>query len=163
MTAFDEIYNQYFKDVFRFIKALSHDDVIAEEITQETFFKALKSTNQFQGNCDVKVWLFQIAKNTYFTYCKKRNKTIDIEDFKEHLADETNIENKLIDQEQAFDIHKALHKLDEPYKEIFSLRIFGELSFSKIGQLFGKTESWARVTFYRAKRKIIDNLKEENL
>lgn len=159
MTDFDEIYHLYFKDVFRFIKALSRDDGIAEEITQDTFFKALKTLDRFKGNCDIRVWLCQIAKNSYYTYCKKKNKTINIEEIKELPIADTNIETKLVDQEQAFDIHKILHELEEPYKEIFSLRVFSELSFVQIGQLFGKTESWARVTFHRAKRKIIDNLK----
>lgn len=125
------------------------------------FFKALKSLNKFDGTCEVKVWLCQIAKNAYYTYCKKKKRTVDFESLENSLSDNSNIETRIIDKEEAFDIHRVLHRLNEPYKEIFSLRVFSELSFMQIGQLFGKTESWARVTFFRAKRKIIEELKEE--
>jgi RNA polymerase sigma-70 factor (ECF subfamily) len=162
VTEFDEIYNNYFKDVYRFISALSRDSDIAEEITQETFFKALKSIDSFDGKCDIRVWLCQIAKNTYYSLCKKQNKAVDYEEIKDTVADENLIDNKLIDKEQVIEIHKALHMLDEPYKEVFTLRVFGELSFLQIANLFGKTESWARVTYHRAKIKIIEQLKEDN-
>ncbi|QWG36496.1 MULTISPECIES: RNA polymerase sigma factor [Bacillus cereus group] len=159
MTEFERIYSKYFRDVYSFVLSLSRNEKIAEEITQETFFKALKSIDNFNGHCKINVWLCQIAKNTYFTYLNKQ-KRFDTKDITEQ-ASESSIEEMLLNKEKTFLVHKVLHALDEPYKEVFTLRVFGELSFKQISQLFEKTESWARVTFYRAKHKIQDLLREE--
>lgn len=158
MTDFESIYSQYFRDVYSFVLLLSRNEKIAEEITQETFFKALKNIDKFKGNCKLNVWLCQIAKNTYFTYLDKQ-KRFDTDDIPE--TSENRIEEMIINKEETFRLHKVLHRLEEPYKEVFTLRVFGELSFKQISELFEKTESWARVTFYRAKHKIQDLLKEE--
>ncbi|MEB2280516.1 RNA polymerase sigma factor [Lysinibacillus xylanilyticus] len=149
---FEEIYQAYFQDVYFYMKSLVSDENIAEEITQETFFKALKSMHQFDGKKDIRAWLFKIAKNTYFTHYKKQQRQIN--QMEESVLDVQIVEH-LMNEEQAFDIHRYLHAMEEPYKEVFSLRTFGELSFDKIGQLFGKSDGWARVTFYRAKKKIL--------
>ena len=152
---FQEVYELYFRDVYKYVLALCRDEHMAEEVTQETFFKALKSIGSFRGQCKLYVWLCQIAKHTYFSMAaKSRNAeeavSIDTEDA---------LEKALMAKESAFEIHKLLHELEEPYKEVFSLRVFGELSFKQIGQLFGKTESWARVTYHRARLKIREGLK----
>ena len=160
VTEFERIYNQYFREVYAFVLLLSRNEKIAEEITQETFFKALKSIDQFKGKCKLNVWLCQIAKNTYFTYLDKQRR-FEIDDLPEQ-ASENSIEEMILNKEAAFRLHQVLHHLEEPYKEVFTLRVFGELSFKQISELFEKTESWARVTFYRAKCKIQDLLKEEN-
>jgi len=155
VTDFTEIYDKYFRDVYRYALALTKNESLAEEITQETFFKALKSIDQFDGRCRLYVWLCQIAKNTYFTmYQKELRRREPLE-----LEGSFSIEEKILSKESAFDVHKVLHRLEEPYKEVFSLRTLGELSFKQIGQLFGKTESWARVTYHRAKLKIREELK----
>lgn len=159
MAEFESIYSQYFRDVYSFVLSLSRNEKVAEEITQETFFKALKSIDKFNGNCKINVWLCQIAKNTYFTYLDKQ-KRYDTDDIREKTS-ENSIEAMILNKEETFRIHKVLHCLDEPYKEVFTLRVFGELSFKQISQLFQKTESWARVTFHRAKQKIQSMLKEE--
>lgn len=159
VTEFESIYNQYFREVYSFVLLLSRNEKIAEEITQETFFKALKSIDNFKGNCKLNVWLCQIAKNTYFTYLNKQ-KRHSTEEMAEQASENT-IEEKMLNKEAAFRLHKALHDLEEPYKEVFTLRVFGELSFKQISELFEKTESWARVTFHRAKGKIHDLLREE--
>ncbi|WP_438351089.1 RNA polymerase sigma factor [Paenibacillus sp. FA6] len=125
----------------------------------DQYFKALKSIHQFKGNCKINVWLCQIAKNTYFSYLDKQ-KRFTTHDTTE-TASENCIEESLLIKEEAFRIHQALHGLEEPYKEVFTLRVFGELSFAQISQIFGKTESWSRVTFHRAKRRVQDRLKEE--
>lgn len=158
VTEFESIYNQYFRDVYSFVLLLSRNEKIAEEITQETFFKALKNIDKFNGKCKLNVWLCQIAKNTYFTYLNKQ-KRFDTDDIPE--VSENSIEEMLLNKEETFRIHKVLRRLEEPYKEVFTLRVFGELSFKQISELFARTESWARVTFHRAKRKIQDLLKEE--
>lgn len=156
MADFEVIYSQYFSDVYKYSLSICRDETLAEEITQETFFKALKNIDKFKGDCKIRVWLCQIAKNTYFSAYHK-NKHITDESHEENDCEY--IEQKLIDSETVWEIHKTLHFLDEPYKEVFTLRVFGELSFLQIAELFGKTESWARVTFHRAKIKIKEVLK----
>lgn len=156
MRDFDEIYAEYFSMVYKFVMALCQKQSLAEEVTQETFFRALKSIDSFKGNCKVGTWLCQIARNIYFDYSKKHKLKADYPI--EEIVSAENIEDKFSDEETAYEIHKALHKLREPYKEVFHLRAFGELSFSQIAALFSKTESWARVTYYRAKVLIKEDL-----
>lgn len=158
---FEEIYHKYFQDVYLYLKSLSHNDSIAEEITQETFFKALKNIESFDGSRDIRAWLFIIAKNTYFSYYKKRKRHIDC-DLSEELETGVHIVKHLMNEEDAFAVHQFLHSMKEPYKEVFSLRTFGELSFDKIGRLFGKSAGWARVTFYRAKKQILEYMEAIN-
>lgn len=155
MEKFEDIYEKYFLDVYRYVLSLSRNNHIAEEITQETLFKALKNIDKFKGNCKMRVWLCQIAKNTYYSTYQKNNRS-EI-DSSELIHD--NIEQQLIDTDMAFQLHKVLHKMSEPYKEVFSLRMFGELSFAQIGELFSKSESWARVTFHRAKIKLQEEMR----
>lgn len=155
MTEFEEVYRLYFRDVYRYCLALTRDEQMAEEVTQETFFKALGAIDKFDGKCKIYVWLCQIAKNTYFTM-HSRDKRQSV--LSEEPADWENLEEQLLSKESAFEIHRILHALEEPYKEVFSLRTFGELPFRQIGELFGKTESWARVTYHRAKLKIKEEL-----
>ena len=157
MTDFNEIYSQYFKDVYKYALSLSRNEAIAEEITQETFFKALISIDKFDGKCKLYVWLCQIAKNTYLSFCDKE-KRLDRDADGEDAFYVDGLEQRLFERESAFEVHKALHKLDEPYKEVVSLRLFGELSFAQIAELFNKTESWARVTYHRARLKIKEDL-----
>lgn len=148
MEDYEQIYTLYFQDVYRYVCALSRDANLAEEITQETFFKALKSLDSFRGQCRLYVWLCQIAKHTYLSHLKKRKEP----ESEEPLSN--SVEEMMLEKKSAFQIHQALHNLSEPYKEVFSLRVLGELSFRQIGLLFGKTENWARVTYHRARLKI---------
>ena len=158
MDKVEELYKDYFHDVYLYIRSLSADEHLAEDITQETFFRALKSVNSFRGDCDIRVWLCQIAKNLLYTHSKKSSRFTG-EEVPETVADtNVSIEDMVADEQQSMDIHRVLHTLSEPYKEVFSLRVFGELSFRQIGDIFGKTESWARVSFHRAKLKIIEEL-----
>lgn len=154
MTEFEQVYELYFRDVYKYALSLTRDPHMAEEVTQETFFKALKSLDKFDGKCKLYVWLCQIAKNTWFTISRREGKL----DKTSREPVEDTVERGLLEKESVFEIHKVLHRLEEPYKEVFSLRTFGELSFSQIGELFGKTESWARVTYHRAKLKIREEL-----
>ena len=161
MKNIEELYNRYFHDVYLYIKSVSRDDEIAQEITQDTFFKAMKSLDSFKGDCSVKSWLCQIAKNLFYNHCKKQNRFTDGEIPADIPDTQVSFEEKFSDASQAFEIHRILHTMEEPYKEVFSLRIFSELSYKQIADIFGKTESWARVTFHRAKVKIIDELEEK--
>lgn len=158
MQNFDEVYKEYSDMVYRFLLRLCRNENLAGELTQETFFKAVVSSNSFRGECRISSWLCQIARNEYLNYIKKKDNNHSLPD--ENTADDKNIEDIFDDKEQARKIYKALHVLSEPYKEIFTLRIFGELKFSEIGEIFGKSEVWARVNFFRAKEKIIDMMEE---
>ncbi len=156
MNAFEELYKQYYSQIYFYVLGLCRNEHIAEEITQETFFRVLKKMNTFRGECKINVWITQIAKNTFYNYCRK--KKLDPESSLEDIATEGTIEEKIIDQETAKQIHMILHRMQEPYKEVFWMRIFSELSFKEIGNIHGKTESWARVTYHRAKLMIKEEL-----
>lgn len=157
MTDFEDIYNLYFRDVYKLVLSLGCDKEVAEDITQETFFKSLKNIDKFKSECSLRVWLCQIAKNTYFSFLLK-NKRLDFTQQLEEKPSSVSIENELLDKESANEVYKLLHLMEEPYKEVFTLRVFAELPFSQIAQLFGKTESWARVTYHRAKLKLKEGL-----
>ena len=156
MQDFDQIYSEYFSEVYKFALTLCKDPTLAEEITQETFFKALKHIDHFNGSCKISTWLCKIAKNTYYTHSKKQGRTAELS-LSLDISDES-LEERFADKETAFAIHEVLHKLKDPYKEVFWLRTFGDLSFAQIAALFSKTESWARVTYYRAKALIKEEL-----
>ena len=134
---FEEIYENYFKDVFRFCISLTNNETYAEELTQETFVKALHSIDSFDGSKDIRAWLFTIAKNSFFSECRKRkwiDDTLQPEEIN-NIADKDFIE-VISDKESAMLIHQYLHNMKEPYKEVFHLRVFGELSFDQIGNIF---------------------------
>ena len=154
---FEQIYTTYFRDVYLYIRKLSNDEHIAEEITSETFFKAMKSIDSFRGDCDIRVWLCQIAKNCYYSYLKKadQSESIDNVEIEEQSA---SFEEQLFRHDTAMQIQKILHDVPEPYKEVFMWRVFAELSFKQIGQIFGKSENWACVTYHRARTKIKEKM-----
>ncbi len=133
---------------------------MAEELTAETFYQAFLHIEQFRGECSIDTWLCKIARNAFFKEQKKRNRFVQLESLPE-IADERNIFDRLSNREKILKIFKCLHILSEPYKEVFMLRLFGELSFSEIAGIFSRTESWAKVTFYRAKEKIIRKMEKE--
>ncbi len=161
MTQLETIYERYFKDVFLYVFSLCREQHLAEDITSETFMKALKSLDQFKGQSDIRVWLCQIAKNTYFSHLRKEKRTVEIENLPEP-ASNIALEQLLISSETSMKVHKIIHNLKEPYKEVFSLRVFAELSFKQIGQIFGKSENWACVTYYRARKKIQERMEADD-
>lgn len=153
---FEKLYRAYFRDVYLYLRSLSANEDLAEELTQEVFSKALKAIDRFDGSKDIRAWLFTIARNTYFTVCKHQ-KRFSPEEIPEDAEDpHVSFTEQLENEEQAFLIHRFLHSMKEPYKEVFSLRVFGELSFEKIGLLFGKSPGWARVTYHRARKQIME-------
>ena len=160
---FEEIYRLYAEDVYRFLLKLCHDETIAMDILQDTMLKAITSIDKFKGNCSMKTYLCTIARNEFLNHQKRSdNRNLPLDEAV-HAAREESPEQSILDRMQAMEIHRILHQLDEPYKEIFTLRVFAELKFSEIGSLFGKTENWARVTFFRAKAKLIELMQEEQL
>lgn len=157
MQDFDKIYSEYFAEVYKFVFCLCQNSTLAEEITQDSFFKALKNIENFKGDCKIGTWLCKIAKNTFYSYAKRCDRQIEYP--LEIVISDENIEQQFENKETAYRVHKVLHKMNEPYKEVFWLRIFAELSFSQIAELYDKTESWTRVTYYRAKNKIKEEIK----
>lgn len=156
MSNFEELYEQYYSHIYAYVLKLCQHEGTAEEITQETFFKVLKKIDTYRGECKLSVWICQIAKNTYYSYVKKQNRLKDCS--LEELAGQDSFEQELIDKDMAMQIHRILHTLNEPYKEVFWMRTFGELSFAEIGKVHDKTEAWARVTYHRAKMKIMEEM-----
>ena len=154
---FEQIYTTYFRDVYLYIRRLSNSEHIAEEITSETFFKAMKSIDSFRGDCDMRVWLCQIAKNCYYSYIKKADRTECIDNVE--IAEQgASFEEQLFRHDTAMQIQKILHDVPEPYKEVFMWRVYAELSFKQIGQIFGKSENWACVAYHRARNKIKEKM-----
>lgn len=152
MKEFEEIYTEYYEVVFRYTLSLCGNPQWAEEVTQETFFKALKAIDTFRGECKLRVWLCQIAKNTLFREQKRRARESGELPEAVALAEET--EETVLRRDAARRVVRLVEDLEEPYRAVFRARTIGELSFREIGALFGKTENWARVTYYRAKIKI---------
>ena len=161
---FEQIYNTYFKSVYRYILKLSGDEHIAEEITSEAFLRAMKSIGDFRGECDMRVWICQIAKNTYYSYLKKSKRIASVNESElQSMADPNAfIEEQIGIQDETQQIRKILHTIPDPYKEIFMWRVFGELSFKEIGDLYNKTDNWACVTYHRARKMIQSRLEEIN-
>ncbi len=158
----EQIYRAYFKSIYHYVWRLSGDEHIAEEIASETFFKAVNSIDSFRGGCTMRVWLCQIAKNTYYSYLKrnKRVSSVDEPDLQSIAAANAPIDEQLSEREDARQIRKILHDISEPYKEVFMWRVFGELSFKEIGELYGKSDNWACVTYHRAGKMIRRRLEE---
>lgn len=161
MDDFEKIYRKYFQYVYFYVLQICQNKEIAEEVTQETFFKAMSAKAKFENKSNIRTWLCQIAKNEYLMILRKIKKIDseaeipDIQNYQENFVDQ------LADKELAMSIHKFIHELGEPYKEVFNLRVFAELPFKEIGGLFGKSDAWARVTFARAKIKIIERMERD--
>ncbi len=157
--SFDQVYQTYFDPVYRYILSLSGDPHTAEEITQETFFRAMKSLDQFRGESTLKSWLCTIARNLWLS--GKRRKEARPMDAAADLPDPSpGPEEYILQQSESMRIHRLLHGLEEPYREVFTLRTLGQLGFRDIGGLFGKSENWACVVYHRARAKIREKMEE---
>ena len=154
----EKLYQTHYMRVFSYAMTLSGDRGLAEEITQETFFRAFSRKSEYRKEADDATWLCAIAKNYFYDEKRRQSKAGPIP---EEIPDtEKGVEQAAVDRDSSFRIHVALHGLEEPYREIFELRIFGELSFREIGTIFGKTENWARVTYHRARLKLQERMEE---
>lgn len=156
MQDIEKIYEEYFETVNKYLFCLTHNNDISEELTQETFYKAVKKIDTYQGECKMSVWLCQIAKNLWYDQCRKNKKIIntDENDVMLNLQNINSVEDSVISDDEKLYIYKKMQKLDERTREVIYLRISGELSFKEIGIILNKTENWARVTFYRGKNKL---------
>lgn len=159
VTEFEDIYRTYFREVELYLLAICRDGQLAEELTEQVFFQALKALPNFRGDCDIRTWLCAIARNAYLSHLRKTKPSEDIRELQ--IPDPKQaVEEQVLDRSQAMAIHRILHDLPEPYKEVFSLRVFGQLSFGDIGGLFGRTANWACVTYHRARQRIMEQMEE---
>lgn len=151
---FEGIYRTYFKAVYLYVLRLSGDEHIAEEITSEAFFKAIRSVGGFRGECEIRVWLCQIAKNTYYSYLKKHKRVQSIEEAElQEMADpDALVDTQFGEREDACQIRRILEELPDPYRAVFRWRVLAELSFKEIGGLYHKTDNWACVTYHRSEK-----------
>lgn len=158
---YEKLYNSYYMQVYSYLVSIAQNRELAEEITQNTFYKAISTKAKFKSKSNELTWLCAIAKNLYYDELNHNRHITDMCEISE-LPSKENIEDTAADSDMAFRIHLVLHHLDEPYKEVFQLRVFGELSFGQIATIFGKTETWARVTYHRAKLKIQERMDEKH-
>ena len=152
MQSMDEVYQAYAGTVYKYLLSKTHNEDIAEELTQETFYQAVKSIERFDGKCKLSTWLCAIAKNQLLTYQRKHPPEESLDDNQELSG--ASAEAQVFSAERRVELMKKLHLCPEPFREILYLRIFGSLSFKEIGAIMGKTENWARVNFYRAKERL---------
>ena len=153
MDDMDAIYHSHAQTVYKFLLAQCHDPDLAEELTQETFYQAVRSIGRFDGSCKLSVWLCQIAKHLWYQYLRKHQREpSSLESVSEPAA--PSAEDGLLEQEGRLTLLRQIHQLPELQREVVYLRAFGNLSFREIGDVLGKTENWARVTFYRSKEKL---------
>lgn len=159
MKKIEEAYTQHAKDVYRYLLSLSHDEDLAEELTQETFFRAMRTLHRYDGTCKLSVWLCQIAKHLWYQWLEKRSHWKQVELTEDVPCQESPEKSTLLYMEKT-SLYQAIHALPEPMRELVYLRLTGEFSFAEIGGIMGKSESWARTTFYRAKQKIIEEMED---
>lgn len=151
MQSMEEIYQQHARTVYKFILSMTHDEDLSEELTQETFYQAIRSIDRFDNSCSVSTWLCAIAKNQLAAYRRKHPVHTDIQDYTQTAG---SAEDDIIASSDRVELMKKLHGCPEPYREIIYMRVFGDLSFREIGEIMGKTENWARVNFYRGKERL---------
>lgn len=160
-TDIEKLYNEYFKIVYKYLICLTHNKEIAEDLSQETFCKAISKIDTFKGNCKISVWLCEIAKNLWLNELKKNKRIVSIEDQEELTNMKYSVEDEFFLEQDKIDLHKKIYNLDSKVKEIFYLKLFANLTFKEIGEIMGKSEVWARVNFYRGKEKIKESEKNE--
>lgn len=162
MQNMDEIYKQYAKMVYHYLLSLTGNEQLAEELTQETFYQAIRCINKFDESCKISTWLCAIGKRQYLAYCKKNKNHLELSE-KSITQKADSAESIAISNTGRVDLLKKLHDVKEPVREVLYLRIFGNLSFCEIGEVMGRTENWARVTFYRGKERIAKVVNEHEL
>ena len=158
MADFETTYREYQQMIQRFLLRLCGNQHLAEELTQETFYQALKHWGEFRGQSSVSTWLCTIAKRQLYN-AVRRKEALPLEEAAEAAADD--VTDALVQSDRMMAAHRLVHRLPEPMREVFTLRTFGDLSHAQIGSLFGKSDSWARVTYYRARQQLSEMAKEE--
>ena len=157
VTELERLYRAYFSDVYLYLKRLTGDEHLAEDLTGDTFLRAMQALPSYREQGSPRAWLCRIAKNLYFDHCRRRHERVPLDALADAaLADPTPGPQAAAEhRDGALRLHRLVHALPEPYKEVFLLRAFGELDFQQIGAVFGKTANWACVTFHRARQKLM--------
>ena len=164
MDSMDQIYRKHSRMIYAFLLSRTGEAALAEELTQETFYQAVKSLNSFKGQSSASTWLCGIANNVWLSHLRKQKRSGEIFSSDEDEAcfassSAESPEDKFIRKVDNLTLMQALHEIKEPMREVLYLRLMGELSFREIGQIMGQSENWARVTFYRGKTKLIEGVK----
>lgn len=158
MTEFEKLFNENREFIFKYLMKMTQNISLSEELTQETFFRAYMNYASLRNKEKASVWLCQIAKNTYYAWYNEQKKKASIDDL-DFMSESKTLEDEFVQKELSQKALLCLHELDEPYKEVFMLSVFGGFSLKDISSIFGKSESWARVTFYRAKQKLLERMR----
>lgn len=159
MEDFERLCHDEYQTVRLFLVRLCGDTALAEELTQETFYQAMRGWKKFRGQCAASTWLCGIAKRQFFQYCRKP-RPVPVAEVPDMPGE--SIEDRLLRKETRLEAHRLLHDLPEPYKEVLTLRTFGELTHEEIGALFGRTAAWARVTYYRGRQMLASMLEGDD-
>ena len=159
----EELYREHARQIYHYIYAKCQDPELAQDIVQTTFLKVVSKIDTFQGQCKLSTWLCQIAKNEYLNHCRKHGRQSSLEAYIEEkgegiLSDRSEMIDDIIQRDWAEEVRKVIGLLSEPYREVLRLRLYGECSFEEIGDMFGQSATWARVTFYRAKKKVVQEM-----
>lgn len=155
MQDIEKLYEEYFETVNKYLFCLTHNNDISEELTQETFYRAVRKIDKYKGECKISVWLCQIAKNLWYDECRKNKRTINTrEDCLIDIQETNTLEEEVIANDEKMLLYKKMQLLDDKTREVMYLRLSGELSFKEIGIILNKTENWARITFYRGKNQL---------
>lgn len=160
MEDMEQIYREHAQTVYKFLLSQCHNETLAEELTQETFYQAVRSIDRFDGSCKISVWLCQIGKHLWYQYVRKKKREVPVGEAAEDRA-VSSAEEEILTRENHLDLLRQIHRLSDPAREVVYLRAFGGLSFREIGDVLGKTETWARVTFYRSKERIKGGFEDE--
>ena len=163
MLDLDDVYRQYAELVFKYLYSLCRDEHTAEELTQETFYQAVRSARKYDGSCKVSTWLCEIAKHLWYRELERRKRKGTEPLNEELISGEPSAEEQTAQREAILKLFRRAHRLGQEAREVFLLRLSGELSFREIGEIFGKTENWARVTYYRAKQKVTEGWDKDEL
>ena len=157
MADFEELFSENYAFIQKYLTKLCRDPSLAEELTQETFFRAYMNLSQLRDRDKAPVWLCQIAKNSYYAWYNASRKTEELDEAL--VSDTPDLAESLIRKALSAEAFSRLHELEEPYKEVFLLHVFANLSLKEISTLFGKSEGWTRVTFFRARKKLKEKLR----
>ncbi len=157
MQDIERAYTQHAREVYRYLLSLSHNADLAEELTQETFFRAMRTMKHYDGTCKLSVWLCQIAKHLWYQWLAKHSRQKQVE-LTEEIPGRDSPESLIMERMDKWALYQAIHALPEPMREVVHMRLTGEFSFREMGEILGKNENWARTTFYRAKQKIVEHM-----
>lgn len=162
MQNIEEMYKKYSKIIYKYIFCLTKNHELSEEIVQDTFLVAVKNINKFEGKSKLSTWLCAIAKNIYYKKINKLKNNISLEDINKELVSEQFIEDIICEKESKLEVIKSIQKLDNETQKVMYLRIYADLNYEEIGEVLGKTSSWARVIYFRGKEKIKENLNRKD-